>query len=303
MNVLITGCNGQLGSAIYDSVTSFMSVNNKYIFSDITENLDKNNLVLDATNYEDLEKVVKENNIDVIVNCAAYTNVDAAEDNEEAARKLNMLIPRNLNKLNKKYKTKIVHISTDYVHDHFTKEDKRTDYISYLPLSMYGKTKYLGEREIYNGVIIRTSWLYYLPFHDGLKFKNFVTTMIYRIKELKPTKVVSDQYGSPTNAINLAVFIIDNLESNKFVFNTHKIINYSNVGICSWYEFAKYIAKFYSLEELIEPCKTEDYPTKALRPKYSALSLLETTEEFGCDSMNYWKDTLLENLKIIQVND
>jgi len=285
MNILVTGSNGQLGRCIKDEVylnhQSEQSKNN-YIF------LDHN--TFDITDRRNVVEIIKKLKIDFVINCAAYTNVEAAEDNEELAYKINSVGVDNLAYacyINKAY---MIHISTDFVFDGskgvqtlHNEEDEPN------PLNVYGKSKYDGEISALcypNTIIIRTSWLY------SEYGKNFYTTIKSRIIGTQKTSVVSDQYGTPTNAHDLANAIYYIVENKKYE-GKNGIYHFSNGGIATWYEFAREIEyiiyknhyKSDITNNLIEPCKTEEYPTKATRPKNSTLDCSKFCKDFGVNQI------------------
>ncbi len=244
--LLITGRKGQLGTTLSQLLPTALC-------TDIEE--------LDITDALAVQKFVEENNIDAIVNCAAYTNVDRAEDEPDLAYQVNVIGSKNLAATGRK----MIHISTDYVFD----GQKTTPYLptdTPNPLNVYGKTKWQGELEVLKNplaVIIRTSWLY-SPYG-----KNFVKTMLQLGKTKDKISVVNDQIGSPTNAYDLAMAIKDILpQINE---STAGIYHYTNEGQCSWYEFAKTIMEIANLPCKVVPVSSEEYPTKAVRPKYSVL--------------------------------
>ncbi len=248
---------------------------------------------IDITDKNILSDFVKDKKISWIINCAAYTAVDKAEDEKELVYKLNSDGAENIAYTAKLKNAKLIHISTDYVYDGF----KNTPYVetdNTNPLSTYGKSKLAGDDKIINLIknyfIIRTSWLY------GENGKNFVTTMIKLMNEKDKISVVNDQKGSPTFTTDLADFIIHliNIDSNKF-----GIYNFSNEGEISWFDFA---LKIYELAKkkglitkntLIEPIPTDQYPTKAIRPKYSVFSKEKIKTTFGYKIRN-WEDALEE---------
>ena len=238
MNILVTGANGQLGSEM--RIVSANSAHDTYIFTDINEVEGVETINLDITDIDAIRSIVNANNVKCIVNCAAYTNVDGAEDCIEICRKLNADAPRNLAIVMNEVDGLLVHISTDYVFgaDPYNTPCKETQ--KGTPSGVYGLTKLEGEKAIIESgcqhIIIRTAWLY-------SEFgKNFVKTMLM-LTETKPQlKVVFDQCGTPTYALDLARLIFDILENSKFEGNTG-IYHYSNEGVCSWYDFTMMIAR------------------------------------------------------------
>lgn len=282
MNILVTGANGQLGNEI-----QLTSKNSKdtYIFTDVCDGYHK----LDITNIEDIRKAVAENSIECIINCAAWTNVDSAENAGEIVETLNAKAPENLAKAMKEVGGLLVHVSTDYVFggDPYNipcKEDQKG-----TPTGVYGLTKLHGEQNIQNSgakyIIIRTSWLY------SEYGKNFVKTMM-NLTSTKPTlKVVFDQCGTPTYAGDLAAVIFDIVENRKYEGNDG-IYHFSNEGVCSWYDFTKNIAEIAGNTACdIQPCHSDEFPSAVKRPSYSVLDKTKLKETFGI-KIPYWTDSL-----------
>ena len=285
MNILVTGANGQLGNEMRIVATD--SADN-YIFSDINQLEGVETVHLDITDFDAVQAFVSDNNIDAIINCAAYTNVDAAETNEALAETLNAKAPENLAKAIKTVGGLLIHISTDYV---FGKEAYNTpckEDQTGTPTGVYGLTKLHGEEAIKktdcNYIIIRTSWLY-------SEFgKNFCKTMLNLTATKLELKVVFDQVGTPTYALDLAKAIKIIVE--KFDVSKIGIYNYSNEGVCSWYDFAKMIAKISKQNSCdIKPCHTDEFPTTVVRPSYSVLDKTKIKEVFDI-SIPYWVDSL-----------
>lgn len=288
MNILVTGANGQLGNEM--RIVSKGS-QDRYIFTDVVEVEGQKTTILDITNLEAIRKMVKENSIKVIVNCAAWTNVDGAEDPEKYAlvEKLNATAPENLAKAMKEVGGLLVHISTDYVfggdpYNTPCKEDQKG-----TPTGVYGLTKLHGEDNIQKtGVdylIFRTAWLY-------SEFgKNFVKTMLNLTSTKSQLKVVFDQVGTPTYAYDLANAIYDIIDNRKFEANTG-IYHYSNEGVCSWYDFTKLIADIAGYTTCdIQPCHSDEFPSPVKRPSYSVLDKTKIKETFGI-KVPYWTDSL-----------
>ncbi len=281
MNILVTGASGQLGQEIKARAKSCP---HNFIYTDIV-----GELILDITNMEEISDFVQKNSVNVIINCAAYTNVDAAEEDEMTAGLINHLAPMYLSQVSEKFSIKFVHISTDYVFSGdgvFTtdgprayREDDQTD-----PRSVYGRTKLQGEDSIIKSgcdyAIVRTAWLY------SSYGKNFVKTMVRLMGERDSLKVVSDQLGSPTYAGDLveAVFAIIDKDATG-------IYHFSNEGICSWYEFACEIARLIGANTDIQPCSSEEFPQKAMRPKFSVLDKTKITALMG-KAVPAWKESL-----------
>lgn len=282
MNVLVTGANGQLGRELRIVA---QSSKDKYIFTDVVEAEGLETLRLDITDLEAIRALVKEQGIDVIVNCAAYTNVDKAETDVELAELLNAKAPENLAIVMKEAGGLLVHISTDYV---FGKEVYNTpcreDMVG-TPTGVYGITKFRGERNIQatgcRSIIIRTAWLY-------SEFgKNFVKTMLNLTATRPELKVVFDQVGTPTYAFDLAQAIVTILKDPKT-----GIYNYSNEGVCSWYDFARMIAEYSGQTQCnIQPCHSDEFPSPVKRPAYSVLDKTKIKETFAVE-IPYWTDSL-----------
>lgn len=286
MNILVTGANGQLGNEM--RIVAKNSADN-YIFTDVAE--------LDITNAEAVEKIVKDNDVNVIVNCAAYTNVDKAEDDREFAEILNAKAAENLAVAIKKNNGLLVHVSTDYVfggtkNNTPCKEDEPAN-----PTGVYGVTKLHGEQAIMatgcHYIIIRTAWLY-------SEFgKNFLKTMLNLTATKPQLKVVFDQVGSPTYAYDLALAIFDIVENRKYEGNDG-IYHFSNEGVCSWFDFTKMIAEYAGNTQCdIQPCHSDEFPSKVVRPSYSVLDKTKIKATFGT-VVPYWTDSLkvcMNNLK------
>ena len=282
MKILVTGANGQLGREL--RIVAQDSAD-KYIFTDVVEAEGLETLRLDITDLEAVRALVKEQGIDVIVNCAAYTNVDKAETDVDLAELLNAKAPENLAIVMKEAGGLLVHISTDYV---FGKEVYNTpcreDMVG-TPTGVYGITKLRGERNIQatgcRSIIIRTAWLY-------SEFgKNFVKTMLNLTATRPELKVVFDQVGTPTYAYDLAQAIVAILKEPKT-----GIYNFSNEGVCSWFDFAKMIAEMVGNTECkITPCHSDEFPSPVKRPAYSVLDKTKIKETYGIE-IPYWTDSL-----------
>ena len=288
MNILVTGANGQLGNEMR-IVTE--GSKDKYIFTDVVEIEGQETSILDITNLDAIRKMIADNDIKVIVNCAAWTNVDGAEDPEKYAlvEKLNATAPENLAIAMKEVNGLLVHISTDYVfgadpYNTPCKEDQKG-----TPTGVYGLTKLHGEQNIQNtGVdylIFRTAWLY-------SEFgKNFVKTMMNLTATKPQLKVVFDQIGTPTYACDLAAAIFDIIENRKYEGNTG-VYHYSNEGVCSWFDFTKMIAEIAGNTECdIKPCHSDEFPSPVKRPAYSVLDKTKVKETFDI-TVPYWTDSL-----------
>ena len=293
MNILVTGANGQLGNEMR-IVAKNSSCN--FLFTDVSEQDGVETTYLDITNLEDIRKVVRENNINVIVNCAAWTNVDACETDSklaELAEKLNAKAPENLAIAMKEVGGWLIHISTDYV---FGKEPYNVPCSpdqKGTPTGVYGTTKLHGEQNIMatgcKYVIIRTAWLY-------SEFgKNFCKTMLALTASKPQLKVVFDQCGTPTYALDLANAIVKILE--KPVVGTY---HFSNEGVCSWYDFTKMIQEYSGQTECdVQPCHSDEFPSPVKRPAYSVLDKTSIKEIFGV-KVPYWTDSLKQCLKNIE---
>ena len=288
MNILVTGANGQLGNEMRIVAKGSMD---KYIFTDVVEVEGQETIILDITNIDAVRNIVKEKDVKVIVNCAAWTNVDAAEDPEknDLVELLNAKAPENLAIAMKEVNGLLVHISTDYVfggdpYNTPCKEDQKG-----TPTGVYGQTKLRGEENIQksgvNYIILRTAWLY-------SEFgKNFVKTMLNLTSTRPQLKVVFDQVGTPTYAYDLAQIIYDIVENRKYVGNTG-IYHFSNEGVCSWYDFTKMIAEYSGQTGCdIQPCHSEEFPSPVKRPSYSVLDKTKVKQTFGL-TIPYWTDSL-----------
>ena len=285
MNILVTGANGQLGMEMRIVATGSAD---RYIFTDVNQVEGFDTEYLDITDLEAVRRFVAENNVEAIVNCAAYTNVDAAETNQALAEKLNAEAPENLAKAMKEVDGLLVHISTDYVfggdpYNTPCREDQKG-----TPTGVYGLTKLHGEEAIQktdcNYIIIRTAWLY-------SEFgKNFCKTMLNLTTTKPELKVVFDQVGTPTYALDLAKAIKIIVE--KFDESKIGIYNYSNEGVCSWFDFAKMIARISKQNSCdINPCHSDEFPSPVVRPSYSVLDKTKIKEVFDL-KIPYWVDSL-----------
>ena len=277
-NILVTGGNGQLGSELKEITPNFPDYD--FLFTDVSD--------LDITAHDEVRKFIEINNINVIINCAAYTAVDKAESEPELADAINHLAVANFAQIAKENNIKLIHISTDYVFD-------GTNYEPYVetdtpnPQTVYGKTKLDGElamRKInpLNSIIIRTSWVY-------SKFgNNFVSTMLRLAETKDEISVVSDQIGSPTNAYDLANVILKILPqvSNETV----EVFHYSNEGVCSWYDFAKAIFEIKKINIILNPIESIQFPTQAKRPNFSILNKKRIKEKYSF-IIPYWRESLL----------
>lgn len=277
MRVLVTGVNGQLGSELR------LVASADYLFTDVEE--------LDICSEDSVTEFVERNAIDTIVNCAAYTNVDRAEEEPEVAKRVNATAVAILARVARRHNARLIHISTDYVFggerfDAPIKEDQEP-----APLGVYGRTKLLGERAIVEAgcdyVIIRTSWLY------STYGKNFVKTILRLAAEREELCVVNDQIGSPTYAKVLAGVIAQICENRDFESG---IYHYSNRGEISWCDFARAVVELAGAECCIKPCTTAEYGAKAPRPAYSVLDTSKICKALGCEIPD-WRDSLAECIK------
>lgn len=282
--ILVTGANGQLGMEmrILGAVAP-----NEYIFTDVEE--------LDITDKKAVEDFVCQNNIQIIVNCAAYTNVDRAEEDEATAERINAEAVRNLAEAAKRVDGTLFHISTDYV---FGGEGNtpRTEDMPLDPQGAYGRTKLHGEQAIAEvgckAIIIRTAWLY-------SEFgKNFLLTMLRLTKEKPAINVVFDQVGTPTYAGDLALTIFSIIEGDMYAGN-EGVYHFSNEGVCSWYDFAQEIATAMGHKECkISPCHSDEFPSKVKRPAYSVLDKSKIKRTFGVE-IPHWRESMYYCLKRI----
>ena len=316
MTILVTGANGQLGNEMR-IVTK--GSKDKYIFTDVCdehpesiemlhklagEDVDTSTKKLDITNLDAIRKMVSENDVKVIVNCAAWTNVDGAEDPEkyDLVESLNAKAPENLAMAMKEVGGLLVHISTDYVfggdpYNTPCKEDQKG-----TPTGVYGLTKLYGEQAIQktgvDHLIFRTAWLY-------SEFgKNFVKTMLNLTASKPQLKVVFDQVGTPTYALDLANAISTIIEDYKneasATYSKTGIYHFSNEGVCSWYDFAKMIAEYAGNTGCdIQPCHSEEFPSPVKRPAYSVLDKSKIKKSFTIE-IPYWNDSLKKCMKVLR---
>lgn len=278
MNILITGANGQLGNCMRNVAKDSKD---NYIFTDVAE--------LDITDAEAVTKAVKDNDIKVIVNCAAYTNVDKAETDRDFAELLNARAVRNLADAVKANDGTLIHVSTDYVFGGSLGNTPRNEEEPVNPTGVYGETKLHGERQIaesgVKALVIRTAWLY------SEYGKNFVKTMLNLTSSKPELKVVFDQVGTPTYAQDLADTIFGIIENRRFDGN-EGVYHYSNEGVCSWYDFTKMIAEIAGNTGCdIQPCHSDEFPSPVTRPSYSVLDKTKIKDTFGI-RIPYWTDSL-----------
>ncbi len=276
-NILVTGANGQLGSEIQSLATSYSQY--QFVFTDVTK--------LNITNLLAITEFCKQNNITSIINCAAYTAVDKAEEQTDICNAVNHIATDYLSSVAKELNIQLIHISTDYVfnginHQAFLEEDTPN------PINVYGKTKWLGEQAMIrnnpkNSIIIRTSWVY------SSFGNNFVKTMLKLAQDRDQLNIIADQIGTPTYAYDLAKTILDILPAihNKQVETYH----YSNEGVCTWYDFAFEIFKQTKTTCNVLPIQTKDYPTAAERPLFSLMNKSKIKNTFGIE-IPHWKTSL-----------
>lgn len=282
MRVLITGSNGQLGSEIKEVHNKYKNI--KCIFKDLPE--------LDICDFDLLNSFIKDEQINAVINCAAYTSVDKAEENIELARMVNSKAVSNLVDALAKVNGKLVHISTDYVFDGNNSQPyMESDQV--CPIGVYGETKREGELALINSeidaIVIRTSWLY------SSFGNNFLKTMFRLGKEKESINVISDQIGTPTYAKNLAKICLDILSISHLgrISKKGKIYHYSDEGVASWYDYAVSIMELAELNCKVNPVQTKEYPTLAKRPHYSVMSKKKIKTDFNVD-IPYWKESLRE---------
>ena len=288
MNVLVTGSNGNLGCELRRLAADSTD---RFVFTDIGEMPGAETIHLDITNEEAVEIIVRNERIDVIVNCAAYTNVDKAEDDVEFAATINRDAPESLARIAKAVGATLIHISTDYV---FSGEGNTPikETVAPAPRSVYGSTKLAGEKAIQKSgckyIILRTAWLY------SPHGKNFVGTMRSIMSSREEVRVVCDQVGSPTSAADLASLIMHIIATRQL--GKVGIYHYSSEGAVSWYDFAMAIRDLCGYTCKVYPCLSSDYRSKARRPQYSVLDKSLVKKTFGVD-VPYWRDSLEECLK------
>lgn len=290
--ILVTGSKGQLGSEIKLLEKDYPNFG--FVYTDVEE--------LDITNKQEVKKLFDKEKFDFCINCAAYTAVDKAEEDEEKAEKINVLGSKNLALACKENNSTLIQISTDFVYDG-KKPRPYKEFDIPNPISVYGKTKLEGEQETMKNnpktFIIRTSWLY------STFGNNFVKTMLRLIKEKEELRIVSDQTGTPTYARDLAKAVLDvtsticHSEQNKESQPTYGIYHYSNEGTATWYDFTKAVAEYTNNQTCnIKPIDTEDYPTPAKRPAYSVMNKNKIKGVWKI-KIPHWRESLKECLKKI----
>lgn len=280
MKILVTGVKGQLG---YDVVNELTKRGIETVGVDIEE--------MDITDPVSVDRVIKEAAPDAVIHCAAYTAVDAAEENEELCRKVNAEGPQNIANVCKELDIKMMQISTDYV---FSGEGERAwePDDERAPKSVYGQTKYEGELAVQNTLdkyfIVRIAWVF------GINGKNFVKTMLNLSEKYDTLRVVNDQFGSPTYTYDLARLLADMIVTEKY-----GVYHATNEGICSWHEFACAIFKEAGIEMNVQPVTTEEYGAKANRPANSRMSKEKLTEN-GFEKLPSWQDALKRYIDILR---
>ena len=282
-NILVTGSKGQLGSELKDFESEFKQYS--FYFTDSDS--------LDITDHEKVNAYCVENEIEIIINCAAYTAVDKAESDIKLCDAINHLAVRNFAEIAKTHNIQLIQISTDYVFDG-TNHRPYTETDQPNPQSVYGKTKLDGEEAIKkinpeNSIIIRTSWVY------SSYGNNFLKTMLRLGRERGELGIIFDQVGTPTYAKDLAKCILEIISqlNNKEV----EVYHYTNEGVCSWYDFAKAIFELSEISVKVKPIETRQYPTPAKRPFYSVLNKSTIKEVYKLD-IPYWKDSLIKCIKV-----
>ena len=289
MNILVTVANGQLGNCIRNAAKGSKD---NYIFTDVSE--------LDITDAQAVTAMVKDYDVKVILNCAAYTNVEKAETEAEFAEMLNAMAVANLANGIRGNDGTLIHISTDYVFGGSHGNTPRTETEPVNPTGVYGLTKLHGEQAVAESgcktLIFRTAWLY------SEYGKNFVKTMLNLISAKPELKVVFDQVGTPTYAQDLADAVFDIVENRKFEGN-EGIYHYSNEGVCSWFDFTKAIADITGNNDCdIQPCHSDEFPSPVVRPSYSVLDKTKFKNAFGL-RVPYWTDSLRKCIKNLKENE
>ncbi len=283
--ILVTGSQGQLGNEMQTIARQYPGY--QFIFTDVDE--------LDITNKESLEKFISGNKINYLINCAAYTSVDAAEEQVDLCYLINRDAVKNIGEVTAQHNIQVIHVSTDYVFN-------GKSYLPYTedmpvsPTSIYGKSKRAGEEELLKAnptsIIIRTSWLY------SSFGNNFVKTMLRLGNERDSLNVVFDQVGTPTYAADLATAIMSIIDGGKWESG---IYHFSDEGVCSWYDFTKTIHKLAGIQCDVKPIETKDYPAKTPRPYYSVLNKAKIKSTYGIN-IPHWEESLIHCLKLLSGN-
>ena len=288
MNILVTGANGQLGNELREVSGNFTGY--RFFFTDLND--------LDITSSHAVSDFFENNRIQTVINCAAYTAVDKAESDEFAAIRVNAVAVGYLAKACDMANATLIHVSTDYVYDGCACKPYSEDHPT-APASTYGRSKLAGEDAALStprSVVLRTSWLY------SSFGNNFVKTMLRLGKEREMLSVVFDQVGTPTYAADLAqaiMVIVEQTKSSEALDEMKRgIFNFSNEGVCSWYDFAHEIIQQAGLKCTVKPIETKDYPTPATRPHYSVLNKARIKSAYGLD-IPHWKDSLIKCLAVI----
>lgn len=293
MRILVTGCKGQLGSEIIKQLKAKKSeigpipkcyTNATVVGVDIND--------FDLSDKQLVKENLRSGSYDIVFNCAAFTNVNACETNQDTAFAANALAIRNLAEVCENTATKLVHVSTDYVFAGNASEPYR-EYDEPQPVTIYGKTKLAGERYVQERCrrhfVVRTAWLY------GYNGNNFVKTIMRNAKEKGQLKVVNDQFGNPTSAVDLAHHLLEIAHGNRY-----GVYHCTNNGVCSWYDFAKTIVELAGIDCVVEPCTTDEFPTDAKRPAYSALDNMMLRLTSG-DHMREWQAALKEFISKVKL--
>ncbi len=290
-NILITGCNGQLGNELRLAIEESNDPNT-YYYTDVAE--------LDITDKQAVENYFRDNHIQVVVNCAAYTNVDSAEDNPEITDQINHIAVLNLAKACAQNSAMLIHISTDYVFDG-TDNTPYTESAPTHPLGVYGVTKLKGEEAVVRSgcqyIILRTSWLY------SAFGKNFVKTMQRLTSEKETVTVVFDQAGTPTYAPDLANVIlafIKRADTERAIIN--QTYHFSNEGVCSWYDFSVAINEAFGHHCTVLPTHSYEYPSKVTRPSYSVLDKTKIKTTLGIQ-IPHWKSSMMKCVNRLKSTD
>ncbi|WP_190810963.1 dTDP-4-dehydrorhamnose reductase [Flagellimonas sp. S3867] len=282
MKILVTGASGQLGSTFKSIASQEQAKDLDFVFKSSTE--------LDVTDFDAVNKELVSSDYAYCINCAAFTNVDKAEAENDLAYRINVTGARNLAMSCNESSTVLIHISTDFVFDGFLNTPYLEEDIA-RPIGFYGDTKFKGERAIINNLeeyfILRTSWLYSEYGH------NFMKTMLKLGVERDELSVVYDQVGTPTYALDLANVVLHIIKAHSIDYGVY---NYSNEGVGSWYDFAKEIFDQYKIDVSLKPIRSEEYPTPAERPKFSVLDKSKIKNTFNLQIL-HWKDSLAVALK------
>ena len=293
LNVLVTGGNGQLGCALRAAAKGS---SDRYVFTDISSLPGEETVYLDVTNPAAVDLVCDSEKVDVVINCASYTDVESAEGDPGAAALLNSEVARTLAAVCRTRRATLIHISTDYIFSGQASEPIRED-AAPAPLNVYGASKLAGEKAIQDSacssIIIRTAWMF------SSYGRNFVKTMLGLTRDRDQLRVVSDQVGTPTFADDLAAFIVDIISSRRL--GEKGIYNYTNLGVTSWYDFATAIRDLSGASCEITPCHSSEYPQKARRPHYSVLDKTLVQKTFGI-AIPHWYESLKKCIAQINGN-